>query len=69
MATGKHYFVEQTVDNRFAVRAKGSKRASNILPTQKAAIERAAELNGNDRPDVEPVRKTAGGGPDKWRPK
>ena len=52
MSTQKHYFVEQTQDDRFAVRAKGSKRASDILPTQKAAIERAAQLNPNDRPDV-----------------
>jgi uncharacterized protein YdaT len=65
--TGKHYFIEQTEDQRYAVRAKGSSRASDILDTQRAAVERAKELNPNDRPDVERVRHTSGGNPDKWR--
>jgi hypothetical protein len=69
VSTQKHYFIEETKDNRFAIHAKGSKRASEILPTQKAAFERAAALNPDDRPDVERVRKVAGGGPDKWRSK
>jgi hypothetical protein len=67
MSTGKHYFVEQTDDGRYAVRAKGSTRASDILKTQGAAIERVAELNPHDHPDVERVRTTEKGGPDKWR--
>ena len=69
MSTGKHYFVEQTDDGRFAVRAKGSQRASDILDTQRAALDRVSELNPNDHPDVERVRHTPGGGPDKWRKK
>jgi hypothetical protein len=40
MSTGKHYFVEQRDDGRYAVRAKGSRRASDILDTQHAAIDR-----------------------------
>ena len=69
MSTGKHYFVEQTDDGRYAVRARGSQRASEILDTQKAAIERAGELNPDDRPDVERVRNTSAGGRDQWRPR
>ena len=69
MSTGKHYFVEQTDDGRYAVRAKGSQRASDIVGTQRAAIARIHELNPNDHPDVERVRNTHGGGPDKWRSK
>jgi uncharacterized protein YdaT len=69
MSTGKHYFIEKTDDGRYAVRAKGSERASEILDTQRAAIDRVSELNPNDRPDVERVRHTDVGGPDKWRSK
>lgn len=63
----KHYFVEQTDDHRYAVRAKGAQRASDVLDTQREAIDRVNELNPNDRPDVERVRNTIGGGRDKWR--
>ncbi len=66
MATDHHYFIEP-VEGGFAVRAKGSERASAVLPTQAEAIARARELNPNDHPDVSRVRQTEGGGPDQWR--
>lgn len=69
MSTGKHYFVEQTIDGRYAIRAKDSQHASEILETQEAAIQRVRELNPEDHPDVERVRNSSGGGPDKWRSK
>ena len=34
MPTDEHYFIEHTEDGRFAVRAKGSARASAVLDTQ-----------------------------------
>jgi predicted XRE-type DNA-binding protein len=68
MATRKHYFVEQTEDRRYAIRAKGSTCASEIRDTQREAIDRVHELNPNDHPDVERVRDTKVGGRDKWRP-
>jgi len=34
MPTDEHYFIEQTEDGRFAVRAKESARASAVLDTQ-----------------------------------
>ena len=37
MSTGKHYFIERA-DDGFAIRAKGSKRASAIVDTQREAI-------------------------------
>jgi hypothetical protein len=37
MSTGKHYFVEQTDNGQYAVRARGSERASDILDTQRDA--------------------------------
>ena len=67
MTTKKHYYVEQTDDGRYAVRARGSKRASDILETQKKAIARADELNPAGHPDVERVRNTKRGSRDKWR--
>ena len=51
MSKGKHYFVEQTEDGRYAVRGKGSTRASGIWDTQREAIDRAHELNPNDCPE------------------
>jgi hypothetical protein len=67
MSTEKHYFVEKNEDGMFAVRAKGSDRASALFPTQAEAITEVKRLNPDDHPDVERVRHTSGGGPDKWR--
>jgi uncharacterized protein YdaT len=67
MPTEKHYFVEQTDGGRYAVRARGSKRASGLFDTQREAIDQANELNPHDHPDVERVRNTEVGGHDKWR--
>lgn len=67
MSTGKHYFVEQTDDGRYAVRPKGAPRAAGVYDTQREAIDRAKDLNPRDHPDVERVRNTKAGGRDKWR--
>jgi uncharacterized protein YdaT len=67
MSTHNHYFIEQNDEGKFAVRAKGSERASAVFDTQTEAIAKANELSPNDHPDVERVRSTQGGGPDKWR--
>ena len=63
----KHYFIEETPDERYALRAKGSHRATGIFDTQHEAISRAQELNPYDHPEVERVRDTATGGRGKWR--
>jgi hypothetical protein len=47
MPTGKHYFVEQTQDGRYAVRASG------LRDTQEEARAYARELNPDDHADVE----------------
>lgn len=67
MSTGKHYFIERA-DDGFAVRAKGSKRASAIVDTQREAIDLAKEFNPDDHPDVSRVKRTQAGRPDQWRP-
>ncbi|RWD59755.1 MAG: DUF2188 domain-containing protein [Mesorhizobium sp.] len=51
----------------YAGRRPGSERASDVLPTQREAIQRARELEPNTRPDVERVRHTNVGKPDQWR--
>ena len=67
MSTDKHYFIEQNDEGKFTTKAKGADRASGVFDTQKEAIDYAKELNPNDHPDVERVRHTSGGEPDKWR--
>jgi uncharacterized protein YdaT len=66
MSTGKHYFIERT-DDGYAVRAKGSKRASAIVDTQREAIDLAKELNPDGKPDVSRVKHTQAGKADQWR--
>jgi len=60
-------YVERREQGDYAVRRGGAQRASDVLPTQAKAIERARELNPNGRPVVERVRNTSVGGRDKWR--
>ena len=60
-------FVERRSQGDYAVRRGNSERASAVEPTQAKAIERARELNPGHSPDVERVRRTTGGSPDKWR--
>jgi len=67
MATDKHYFVEQRPDGQFAATPKGATRAAGLFDTQHEAIAQVKQWNPNDRPDVERVRRTDVGGPDKWR--
>ena len=60
-------FVERRSQGDYAVRRPNSERASDVLPTQAAAIARAKELNPNRDPVVERVRHTSVGKPDQWR--
>lgn len=60
-------FVERRGQGDYAVRRPNSGRASDVLPTQAEAIERARELNPGKAPLVERVRYTDRGKPDKWR--
>ena len=63
----KKLFVEQRSEGDYAVRKANSERASDVLPTQAKAIERARELSPGASPLVERVRNTTGGKPDQWR--
>ena len=63
----KKLFVERRHEGDYAIRKANSERASDVLPTQAEAIERARELSPGASPLVERVRNTTGGKPDKWR--
>jgi hypothetical protein len=67
MSENKKLFVERRTEGDYAVRKANSQRASDVLPTQSRAIERARELNPGHSPDVERVRHTIRGKPDQWR--
>lgn len=60
-------FIERRPEGDYAIRKPNSERASDVLPTQEEAIERARELNPNADILVERVRHTDQGHPDKWR--
>jgi hypothetical protein len=63
----KRLFVERREQGDYAIKRANADRASDVLPTQKKAIERARELNPNQAPHVERVRHTNRGKPDQWR--
>jgi hypothetical protein len=65
--TDKRIYVERRPEGDYAVRRANSQRASDVLPTQREAIERARELSPDTKPHVERVRHTSAGSPDKWR--
>lgn len=67
MPIAKHYFIEQTKEGKYAVRAENADRASSFHDTQAEAIAEAKRLDPNDHPDVERVRNLPSGGRDKWR--
>ena len=67
MVKDKRIYVERRPEGDYAVRRANADRASDVLPTQRDAIERARELSPDCRPHVERVRNTPGGSPDKWR--
>ncbi len=60
-------FIERRPQRDYAVRRPGSRRASDVLPTQAEAIGRARELESGSTPMVERVRHTSRGKPDQWR--
>ena len=63
----KKLFIEQRPQGDFAVRKPNSDRASDVLPTQGEAIDRARQLNPDASILVERVRHTDKENPDKWR--
>jgi hypothetical protein len=62
----KEYFIEQRPDHRYNVSKPNAGRPSATADTQKAAIERAKQLDPNATLHVERVRDV-GPGRDKWR--
>jgi hypothetical protein len=67
MANKNNLYVERNDDGQYAIKKPAAQRASDILPTQKEAIERAKAINPDAAIHVERVRDTDKGGRDKWR--
>jgi hypothetical protein len=64
---GDVYIERREPQKDYAVRKEHSERASATAPTQKKAIEAAKKMFPDVKPDVERVRHTSKGKPDKWR--
>lgn len=60
------FFIERRDDSKYKVLKPNAERASAVADTQKAAIERAKEINPDATRHIERVRHV-GPGPDKWR--
>jgi hypothetical protein len=61
-------FIERRDDQRdYAIRRPNSERASDVLPTQQEAIDRARQIDPTAIILVERVRHTDIGKPDQWR--
>jgi hypothetical protein len=61
-------FIERRDDQGdYAVRRPNSVRASDVLPTQRDAIDRARQMDPTATILVERVRRTDVGKPDHWR--
>jgi Uncharacterized protein conserved in bacteria (DUF2188) len=67
MAKKHELFIERRHQGDYAVRRGGAARASEIAPTQAAAIRKAERLDPDAAILVERVRDTKVGGRDKWR--
>jgi hypothetical protein len=63
----RNFYVERRPDGDYAVRKATTSRASAVAPTQAKAIERAREMHPGCSLDVERVRHTSVGKPDRWR--
>lgn len=58
MSTEKHYFIEEKIQGKFAVRARGSWRANKVVDTQEAAKRLIKVLNPNDKPEISRMQKS-----------
>ena len=63
----KTLYIEKRPEGDYAVRKSDSERASAVTSTQAEAIARARKMYPGCSPDVERVRHTASGKPDRWR--
>lgn len=64
MSTGKHYFIEENEEGKFAVRAQDSQYASSLHDTEEKAVAEVGRLNPQDHPEIEraPDGKAVGRG-------
>lgn len=67
MPKNEIYVERREEEGDYAIRRPGSKRPSDVKPTQAQAIERAGEIAPDAAIHVERVRNTHKGSRDKWR--
>jgi hypothetical protein len=60
-------YIEQNPNGDYEVKERGNPNPIAVAPTQRQAEEKAHQLYPNVRPDVERVKHTDKGEPDKWR--
>ena len=60
-------YIERNLDGNYEVKERGNPKPVAVAPTQKQAEDKAKQLYPNIRPDVERVKHTDKGEPDKWR--
>ena len=61
------FYIERRDDGKYKVMRPNAEKASAVTDTQREAIERAREMDPGKSPDVERVRYTRRGTPNKWR--
>lgn len=61
------FFIEKRPEGNYAVKRPDAKRASDVLPTQRKAIQKAKRMEPDAEIHVERVRNTKTGVRDKWR--
>jgi hypothetical protein len=60
-------YIERNVAGQYDVKERGNPKPIATAPTQREAEEKVKQLFPAVRPDVERVRHTNKGEPDKWR--
>lgn len=60
-------FIEKRPEGDYAVKKPDAKRASEVAPTQRQAIQIAKQMDPDAEIHIERVRDTKAGGRDKWR--
>jgi hypothetical protein len=62
-----HVYIERRDSGKYAVVREGAKRASALCDTQSEAKAAAQRMFPGVKPDIERVRRTNAGRPDRWR--
>lgn len=62
-----NYYIERAPNLTYSIKDRHGNLVSHGHPTQKSAEERLKQIDPSAHPDVERIRHTPKGNPDKWR--